>query len=303
MKKALITGSHGFVGPYLKNELEQNGYVVYGVDCQKLKEDNYYYADITDNDQIKKVIETVKPGYIFHLAGISAPAFAEENPDLTHNVNVKGTENIFDAIKENKKIKILVVNSSFSYGKPEHLPIKESHPLNGTGVYAKSRIDQEKLVQDYKGKINYVIARSFNHTGSMQPDIFVVPKIVKQIIEIKKGKRETLELGNIDVKRDISDVRDIVRAYRMLLEQNEFGVICNVCRGESIRLREVVHYVKDLAKLEDVKINLDKEITADEVFDIRGDNNYLRSLIDWKPKITYKKMLKDIYKYWDSKII
>lgn len=303
MKKALITGSHGFVGPYLKKELEQNGYVVYGVDCQKIDENNYYCADITDKDQIKKVIEKIKPEYIFHLAGVSSSSLAEENPDLTYNVNVKGTENIFNIIKENKKIKILVVNSSLVYGKPEHLPIKENHSLNGTGVYAKSRIDQEKSVQDYKGKVNYIIARSFNHTGSMQPDTFVIPKIVKQIIEIKKGKREILELGNIDVKRDISDVHDVVRTYRMLLEQGEFGIICNVCRGEYIRLREVVHYVKDLAKLEDVKINLDKEITTDEVFDIRGDNGYLKSLIDWKPKITYKKMLKDIYKYLDSKII
>lgn len=303
MKKALITGSCGFVGPYLKKELEQNGYTVYGVDHQKLDESNYHCVDITDKDQIKKVIEAIKPLYVYHLAGISSPSFAEENPDLTYNVNVKGTENIFNILKENKKIKILVVNSSLVYGKPEHLPIKESHPLGGKGVYADSRKKQEKLVQNYQGKVNYVVARSFNHTGAMQPEIFVIPKIVKQIVEIKKGKREMLELGNIDVKRDISDVRDVVRAYRMLLEQDKFGVICNVCRGESIKLREVVYYIKDLAGLDDIKINSDKEVINDEIFDICGDNSYLKNLIDWKSKITYKKMLKDIYKFWDGKII
>ena len=303
MKKALITGSRGFVGPYLKAELKQNGYVVYETDCARIEEDNYYYADITDKNKIKNVIEKVQPEYVYHLAGISSPALAEEKPELTHNVNVKGTENVFDAVKGDKKIKILAVGSSFVYGRPESLPIKEDHPLNGKGVYARSRMEQEKLVQNFKGKINYVIVRSFNHTGPGQSDIFVIPKIVKQIVEIKKSRRTFLELGNIEVKRDILDVRDVVRAYRLLLEQNKFGVICNVCRGESIGIKEVIDYINSFVGLEKVKVVGDSGMATDDVLDIWGDNGYLKTLIDWKPEIDYKNMLKDIYKYWDRKII
>lgn len=303
MKKALITGSHGFVGPYLKAELEENGYVVYCIDCQKLDEEKYYSVDITDKNELKQVIEEIQPEYIYHLAGISSPSLAEKKPDLTHSVNVKGTENLLNIIKENKTMKILVVNSSFVYGRPESLPIKENHPLNGKGVYARSRMDQEKLVQNFKGKMNYVIVRSFNHTGSGQPDTFVIPKIVKQIVEIKKSRRSYLELGNTEVKRDILDVRDVVRAYRLLLEQNNFGVICNVCRGESIGIKEVIDYVNSFAGLEKVKVVGDSEVAADDVLNIYGDNSYLKTLIDWKPEIDYKNMLKDVYKYWDSKII
>ena len=300
-KTALITGSQGFVGSYLKRELKKNGYSVFGIGYKNTGDENYSCVDITDKKLLQTTIEAIKPKYVFDLAGVSSPWFAEKNPELTYNVNVEGTRNLLDVLLSVPGVKVLVVSSGYVYGRPDLLPIKEDHPLNGEGVYAESRIKQEGLVKSYEKKMDIVVARSFNHTGPVQNDSFVVPKIISQVIEIKKGSRDFLELGNVDIRRDILDVRDVVRAYVMLLDQEKFGITCNVCRGRSISLKEVVEYGKVFAGLGKIEIKANPEfIHKDEVLDFCGDNGYLRDLIDWGPQVDYEIMLRGIFNYWDK---
>lgn len=297
MKKALITGISGFVGPHLKHELEKNSYEVFGLGKSKSSDKNYFQADITDKNQLNSIIQKIQPTHIFHLAGVSSPRLAKNNPELTMLVNVQGTENLFQSVLNlEEKPRVFVAGSSHVYGIPQYLPIDERHPVEGKGPYNKSKAEQEKLINEYAKKFFIVGSRSFNHTGPGQTDVFVVPKIIKQIIEIKQNKRESLEMGNINLKRDFCDVRDVVCAYRLLIEQEKNEVLANVCRGESISLEKIITIAKDLADLDNIDIQVNQAfVSKNDIVDIYGDNSFLKSLVDWDVKISYKNMIKDIY--------
>ncbi len=301
MKKVLITGANGFVGKYLEKELSDYGYDVIGLDILGSVD---YAVDITDEDAVRQAIKKIQPHFIFHLAGFSSPYEAEKNSELARSINVGGTRSILEAaLLLQDKPKILVVSSAYVYGIPQYIPIDEKHSLAGVGVYAESRKEQEKLIETYNDKLSIIVTRSFNHTGAGQKENFVIPKIMKQIVEIDKGSKKDLSMGNINISRDITDVRDVVRAYRLLLEQKKDGIICNVCRGESISLKEVIGYGKVFSGLKKIDIHTDLDfIHKNEILDIYGDNSYVKDLIDWEPKFSYKDMLNDIYTYWKSKI-
>lgn len=302
-KRALITGINGFVGPYLKNELEQNGYTVFGLGTEAHEEqDRYFQADITDKKRVEEVVKEIKPEYMFHLAGIGVPASAEQNRALIHSVNVFGTKNILDAALLSDSIsKILIVSSAYVYGDPLYLPIDEKHPLNGKGPYAESRIQQEEMISGYMDKLPLIITRSFNHTGPGQSDTFVIPKIVKQAIEVQKGLRRELTMGNTDVKRDITHVRDVVHAYRLLLEQPRAGVISNVCRGESIALKDIVEYARVLTQCDEMPVAINPDfVRSGDAPDIYGSIEMLRTLIDWQPQFDYQAMVADVYHFWSQ---
>lgn len=304
-KRALVTGINGFVGLYLKNELERNGYIVFGLGTKPYKDrPNYYVADITDRDRVREVMEEIQPVYIFHLAGISSPPFAEKNPELTYRVNVEGTRNLLDAAAALPSApRILIVGSAHVYGEPLYLPIDEKHPLRGQGVYVDSRLKQEELTWQYQASIPFVITRSFNHTGPRQSDTFVIPKIVKQAIEVQKGLRHELSMGNIDIKRDITHVRDVVHAYRLLLEQPRMGIVSNVCRGESIALKNIVEYVRVLTHCNEMPVAVNSDfVRSGDAPDICGSIALLRTLIDWQPRFDYQAMIADVYHFWNQHV-
>ncbi len=302
MKRALITGINGFVGSYLLKELTAHGYTVFGIGRERKQVLNYFQVDVTDEVGVKNVITEINPTHIFHLAGIGVPALAEKNPELAISVSVEGTRHVLAAATElDHTPKILVTGSAQVYGKPKYLPINEKHPLDATGVYARARLGQEEVVALYHSKLPIILTRSFNHTGPGQSDEFVIPKIIKHIAEIKKNVRTELELGNINIRRDISYVGDVVRDYRLLLEQDDFTGIVNVCRGESISLKEVVHYGSIMAQLRELPIKINpKFIRAHDALDLYGDTQLLRTLILWEPRVGYQEMLEDMYRYWYS---
>ncbi len=302
MKRALITGINGFVGSYLEKELALHGYSVFGMGREDVQKSHYFHVDVTEEKKVHDAILEIKPEYIFHLAGIGVPAVAEKDPELAYKVSVYGTKHVLEAAtKLEHTPKILVTGTAQVYGTPEYLPIDEKHPLNAKGSYAVSRLDQEKVVVSYSSKLPMVLTRSFNHTGPGQSDDFVIPKILKHIAEIKKGIRESIELGNIEIKRDISYVGDVVSAYRLLLEQDAFCGTVNVCRGESISLKEVVEYGRILAQMEEIPITVNQAfIRAHDALDLYGDATLLHSIISWKPRVSYKDLLEKIYQYWYS---
>jgi GDP-4-dehydro-6-deoxy-D-mannose reductase len=252
MKKntALITGSEGFVGPNLKRELEKNDYEVVGLDFQGNPD---FKCDITDRESLSKVINSVKPNFIFHLAGFSSPSKSFEKPELCFKINVEGTRNLLDISKKIEGCRVLIVSSGEVYGNPEYLPIDEKHPLNPNSPYGESRVEQEKIALGYR---NNIIVRPFNHTGPDQPPIFAIPSFRKQIAEAKNGG--VIYTGNLEVVRDFSDVVDVVHAYRVLLEKGELGEIYNLGSGKGYRLRDVIEsLIKDSGK--DLRIETDPE--------------------------------------------
>lgn len=302
-RKALITGINGFVGRYLKIHLEENGYIVFGLSQDdNHKENHVFKCDIRNRQQIFSIIKEYQFDNIFHLAGISPLFLDQSNLALPFEVNVNGTINLLDALSTySLNSKILIVSSSHVYGDPQYLPIDEKHPLLGAGDYAASRIAQEQESLLYKDRLKLVIVRSFNHTGPGQNDVYIVPKIISGIIKISRGMQKNLELGNLNVRREFTDVRDVVRAYRLLLEQKSFGIICNMCRGESISLQEIINYIKIKSHLTNLEVKIvNKFIRQNEPSDIYGDNRLLEKLISWSPLVSYHEMFDGIYEFYSK---
>jgi len=276
--RALITGVNGFVGPYLVEELVLSGYAVYG--CALEKESNlskleeYFSCDITDSIQVEEVIESIKPDVIFHLAGFSSVAKSFENPDLCFKINVNGTKNLVESFRKLKIApKLIVVSSSEVYGQPKKNPVNEKSELNPLSPYAKSRVEQEKVALAY---FNSIIIRAFNHTGLNQPDTFVIPSFRKQVLESKNGG--SVQVGNLDVVKDFSDVMEVVKAYGIIYEKGVVGEIYNVGSGKGYLLKEVLeNMIKESGKNISIVIDPKKYRPAD-IKEVFCDNSKIKKL-------------------------
>jgi len=287
-KNALITGISGFVGPYLTQELIKHGYEVFGCDRSsknsldskcKIPDPHTFKCDLLNKKDIFEIINRVRPDQIFHLAGFSSVKDSWNKPELCRKINVKGTKNLLDSIIEAKlNPRILIVTSAEVYGKPKELPQKETSSLSPESPYAKSRVEQEKLLESYKN-LDWVVSRSFNHTGPGQQPIFVIPEFAQQLINIKNNKIEPkIMVGNLEAKRDFSDVKDVVMAYRLLLEKGKMHEIYNVCSGKSYMIKDLLNkMIKIIGKEVIVEIDKNKFRTVD-IKELRGDNSKIREL-------------------------
>lgn len=311
MSKALITGISGFVGPYLKVELEKNGYTVFGLDRNKNRHSEQgrrgdqvekshaiFQCDLLDKKSVAKIFGELKPNFIFHLAGFSSVEKSWKQPELCQKINIEGTRNLLDAVIEAKiNPRILIVSSAEVYGNPKKLPLSETSPINPQNPYAKSRVAQEKLLQNYKN-LDWIVSRSFNHTGPRQPAQFVIPEFAKQLAQIKKGlQKPVIKVGNLETKRDFSDVRDVVRAYRLLLEKGKKHEIYNVCSGKAYKINDLLNTMISQIDI-DVKIEIDKsKFRPQDIKELRGDNSKIKEL-GFKNSILIDKTLKDSLKWW-----
>lgn len=314
--KVLVTGINGFVGKYLAKILP-----TYFSSCKidlfgtYFGENNIdtglesiclHKLDITNKCEVDRIISEIKPDLLFHLAGQSSVGLSWKNPKLTMDVNVGGTINLLEAMKEyNKDGRILIVGSSEQYGKVGNVAISEEYRLNPQNPYAVSKSSQEQIAQLYANAyhMSIVMTRSFNHIGPMQEPIFVVSDWAKQIAEIEKGTKEPLlKVGNIDVKRDFTDVRDIVKAYILLIEKGVSGSVYNVGFGTAICLKDILAELISCSRVKiDYIIDKDKlRPVENEV--IQCDNTKIRELCSWKPDYNIKDTLLDVLNYWRETI-
>ena len=302
--KALITGMSGFVGPFLRKSLSKNGYAVYGLDRQNPKKDKKIkICDITDSEAVEKVIADIKPDAIFHLAGQSSVEKSWSIPEETHKINVEGTSNLLGAVVNSKlSSKILIISSADVYGQQDKLPITEDAVLHPWSPYAESRVEQEQIALRFYEKydLHITIARSFHHTGPGQSPPFVMPSFAKQIADIEKEKQKpVIKVGNLAVERDIADVRDVVEAYRILMEKGEAGHIYNVCSGRKVSIGWVLDHLRSLSKeTTNVTVQKDNSLMRKNDVDVAwGDNSKLREL-GWNTTIPLEQTLKDLLTYW-----
>lgn len=304
--KALVTGVNGFVGGHLSNFLIKEGFEVFGADRidTKITGLTFFKVDITNKREVFNLIKESNPDLIFHLAAISSVKACIENPQLTKNVNITGTENLLlSCIENNINPKVLIPSSAHVYGIPKYTPIDETHPVNPVNEYGKSKLEQEKaslkLFKEYN--LNIIISRSFNHIGTNQPTGFVCSDFAKQVAEIEKGLiKPEIHVGNLSPIRDFSDVRDIIRAYLLLLEKGKPGEIYNIGSGVGYTIKEVLD--KLIAKLTS-KINIieDKSLfRKSEIPTLIANNKKFVDLTGWKPTFTLDKSLTDILNYWRS---
>lgn len=302
MKRVLIFGAAGFVGRYLADEFTNNGYRVYGSD--KLDAESltgfvgYSSADILDAEEVCKVLNKFKPNYIVNLAAISSVGMSWEMPQLTLEVNVRGALNILEAARgQDDKPKVMFVGSSEEYAASEG-PINEEMPLNANNPYGISKMAQERFAAIYRERYEMKIycVRPFNHTGVGQKDTFVLPSFCKQVAEIeKKGTPGIIKVGNLDAFRDFSDVRDIVRAYRLIIESDDCSKIYNIGSGVAYSLKELLSYIVSLST-QVIKVEIDKSRfrPVDNKI-ICCDNSLIYKELGWKPTCSIKDTLKNIF--------
>jgi GDP-4-dehydro-6-deoxy-D-mannose reductase len=313
--RILVTGVNGFVGRYLldsmENHFDMNQAKIYGTYYGNEIDSNLYpsthlaYLDILDKEEVFKVIESTRPDYVFHMAAQSSVASSWKKPALTMDSNINGTINLLDAIREvNNKCKILIIGSSDEYGKVLNNPINEEHILNPQSPYAVSKVCQEmigKLYVEAYG-MQVVFTRSFTHTGPKQEPNFVVPDWAKQIAEIMVFNKEpVINVGNINVKRDFCDVRDVVEAYQKLIKQGKSGEIYNVGSGNVYELSHILKLLIQYSRTNiDIKVD-EAKIRPVENLVVQCDSSKIYNLCGWKPNFTIEQTLKDVLEYWIDK--
>ncbi|MBL4307081.1 GDP-mannose 4,6-dehydratase [Vibrio fluvialis] len=291
MKKVLLTGIDGFTGKYVAQELESKGYQVIGL-VYKNATDNQVACDLTDKAAVLKCLELVKPDYVIHLAALSFVGHADQK--AFYDVNVFGALNILEAAKEIGLTfkKVILASSANIYGNPVGVEkIDESVAPAPVNHYAMSKLAMEHMAKLWFEQFPLVITRPFNYTGPGQAGQFLIPKIVSHF----KQKSADIELGNIDVYRDFSDVRDIAKAYVSLMESDVRSEVVNLCSGNVSSLSSIIEQMEQIAGYKiNVKVN-PAFVRANEIKVLGGDNAKLVSLTGFKPTITIDKTLLDMY--------
>jgi GDP-4-dehydro-6-deoxy-D-mannose reductase len=314
--RALITGISGFVGSHLAEYLLNNtewrvAGTVYGpVDNVAHLKDRLtlYPAELSRATVVRDVLQATRPDYIFHLAAQPSPAVSRHDPWFTLENNIRVELNILDTVVQTGlPSRVLVVGSADEYGLvvPDDLPIDEETPLRPATPYAVSKIAQDYLGLQYylSHGVAAIRVRPFNHIGPRQSKGFVAPDFASQIAEIEAGLRPPeISVGALDVSRDLSDVRDIVRGYYLALTQGEPGEVYNLGSEREHTTRALLEILISLAKL-DVRIVQDPErLRSSDVPRIVADCRKLRERTGWRAEMPFEQSLRDLMDYWRGQV-
>jgi len=311
----LVTGASGFVGRHLIRYLKSAEHEIWGTcfperpgnlepDIKK----NIYYLDIRDGEGVSKIVEKVRPAWIFHLAAISNVRHSWEKPRETILTNLMGTFNIFEAVRKHVgEARILFASSSDVYGttSPSGRALREEDSTIALNPYAYTKLSGEMMSVFYSRveKLKIIIVRSFPHTGPGQMQDFVCSDWAFQIARIeKKFQDPVLHVGNMEVKRDYSDVRDVVRAYALLMEKGRLGEIYNVCSGKAVSLGEILDFLLSLTS-KSIRVKKDSQkMRKADIPMLVGDNQKIREETGWMPEITLEESLRDLLHDWRFKV-
>lgn len=309
MERALIIGAAGFVGNYLIDYLARNG--VQEIHATKLPIEEYkndkavvHELDILDKESIVSLLYEVRPTHIFHLAAQSSVGVAWKKPGLTIDVNIKGCVNVLDAVRELfYKPRILLIGSGEEYGhvKEEEVPISEDNHIRPGNIYAATKACQNMIGNIYAKAydMELVQVRAFNHIGPGQASLFVVSDFCKQVAEIEKGSHEpVLRVGNLNARRDFTDVRDVVRAYYLLATKGKSGETYNVGSGHAVPIREILDEIISKSS-SDISVEIDaNKIRPVDVPIIEADITKIQEQTGWKPVISISQTIEDTLSYW-----
>ena len=290
--RALITGSGGFVGEHLAAHLRDRG------DDITLTDRAQDGLDILDAPALLERLRSVRPEVVYHLAGASDVGGSWQTPQITFRANAEGTLNVLWAAREAGVERILAVGSADVYGKvtPDELPLTEESPLRPVSPYAASKAAADTVAQQaFLGYGQQVIrTRPFNHLGPGQATRFVAPALAERIARNELTGADKLHVGNLTPERDFTDVRDVVRAYRLLMERGTPGEVYNVCSGKAIA-------IEDLALRMLAMSTTHQELVADpelarpvDIPVLLGDATRLTAATGWRPEIPLDTTLADL---------
>lgn len=291
-QRALITGRFGFTGQHLAQFLEHRGWEVFGLDPT---EDANYGAtpaiDINDTKSVIQRLTEVRPTHIVHLAALS---HVVSDPLTFFRVNLLGTESLMEAIASSgiQPAKILIASSANVYGNSYSSPIKEDEPLRPMNHYALSKAAMELLVHKWFDRLPIVVTRPFNYTGLGQSEAFVMPKIVHAF----HRRDPIIRLGNLDVARDLSDIRFVCEAYLRLLKAESSGHTFNICSGSSIHLLRVLELLREISD-HDPRIEVDQAfVRKDEIKELCGSPRRLFDAVGEISVISHRDILDHMYR-------
>jgi GDP-4-dehydro-6-deoxy-D-mannose reductase len=309
-KEAFITGIEGFVGTYLASDLLNKGYQVAGINLAELPVNfpkvQTFQCDINDKKRLREILSETRPAAVFHLAAASSVDACEHNPELAFEINTQGTFNLLEALYELEiNPKIILISSCEVYetnnkNRKSKNKLSEKSPIRASSVYALTKICAEEVADFFANRhgLRIVILRPFTHTGPGQSERFVFPSVTKQIVEIEQGKRApVIEMGNIEVFRDYTDVRDMVKAYELAFLYCAPDEIYNVTSERTYSIREGVETLIKLAeKPIEIRIAPEKVREWGNQY-LVGDCRKFRKATKWKPEIDFKTTLADLLEY------
>ncbi|MBU0599276.1 GDP-mannose 4,6-dehydratase [bacterium] len=318
--KVLITGINGFTGEHLVRylykedpEVEIYGFIERGGEFLHLEEKwvkkiRLFEVDITNYREVTGLISSILPEKIFHLAAITFGPTVKKNPRFAMEVNFFGTKNILDAALEAKINPLIhVATSSAEYGLvyEEENPVTEKNVLRPMDFYGVTKIAQDMVAYQYfkTYQLQIIRTRSFNQTGPGERKDFVCSDFAYQIALIERGKQEpVIKVGNLEAKRDFIDVRDVVKAYYLIMEKGERGEVYNVCSHKAYAIKEVLDILLKMSRCEiEVKVEKERFRPSDVPIQV-GSYEKLKSQTGWKPTITFEKTLRDLLNYWRDRL-
>lgn len=301
-KRVLIFGVNGFAGAHLARELVLHGYEVCGSDlsdmCLLPEVSAYHVCDLTDAEGVAAVVREFEPDYIVNLAAVSSVGLSWRSPALTMRVNVEGALNVMEAARLQETMpRVLLVGSSEEYAAKVG-SLNEGDPTLSNNPYGISKATQERFATLYAERygLHVCLTRSFNHTGPGQAPSFVLPSWCRQAAEIERSaKPGRMIVGNISVARDFSDVRDVVHAYRLIMEGGRAGEVYNVGSGRALPLRELLKTIKSYCH-QPIEVEIDASlIRPNDIASICCDYSKLKLELGWEPKRKIEDTLREIY--------
>ena len=313
MKKALVIGASGFVGEHLLEFLRAtHDYDVHAtkpkgraVSCPGVETDD---LDLLDAGAVAAALKRIRPDRIFHLADESSVAQSWNDPAQTYDVNVRGALHVLEAVRALPyPPRLLLVGSGEEYGRigPEEGPVAETHEVRPTNPYAAAKASQNMMGRIYAEayRMDILMARTFNYYGPGQPTLFVASDLCRQVAEMEKGLRPpVLKVGNLSVLRDFTDVRDVVRAYVLLMMLGKSSETYNVGSGQAIAVQDVLDLILSLTEAKP-RIETDKgRLRPVDMPVIAADARKLVKATGWTPRFTMEQTVRDILEDWRAKV-
>lgn len=316
--RVLVTGVSGFVGGHLVEHLAAEGDLTVGLSLsgkwpkglehlQRLARIEPF--DLADGDEsgLTDLLQRKQPEAIYHLAAQANPQASVSDPRGTWALNLGGTLNLLEAVKASGlKPRVLIVSSGVAYGNPapEHMPVTESCPLRPNNPYSASKGAADLLgIQHFLGHGTHVVmARPFNHAGPRQSSAYVLSGLARQVAEVEAGKSARVEVGNLEIVRDFTDVRDVVRGYRLLVEKGLPGEVYNLGYGAGTKLSDALETLRSLARVPiEVHVDPARVRPVDQPL-LVADPSKLRAATGWAPQFAIEQTLADMLDYWRANV-